>query len=70
MDEIELQELDPQKIYVVLVPQKDMGKLAMATFPKNVVAGFPKEMVEFQQLDDLVNRLGYKLVRKDDPRYE
>lgn len=69
MDEVEFVEFDPTKVYIALVPMADLGKFTMKDFPKNVVAGFPKEMIEFQKLEELVDKLGYKLVEKNDPRY-
>lgn len=68
--EPEFVELDPRKVYVVLVPLKALPHLMDVQFPKNVVAGFAKETIEFDQLESLVDRLGYKLVDKKDPRYQ
>lgn len=67
--EPEFVELDPRKVYVVLVPLRALPHLQMVKFPKNVVAGFAKETIEFTQLEQLVDKLGYHLVEKDDPRY-
>lgn len=68
--EPEFTELDPHKIYVALVPLKALPHLEMALFPPNVVAGFAKETIEFEQLKTLCEKLGYHLVEKTDPRYE
>jgi hypothetical protein len=68
--EPEFLELDPHKVYVALVPLRALPYLQMVDYPKNVVAGFAKETIEFVQLEALVDRLGYRIVEKDDPRYK
>lgn len=68
--EPELVELDPKKIYVALVPLRALPHFQASVFPKNVVAGFPKELIEFEQLNEICDRLGYRLVDKKDPRYQ
>lgn len=69
--EVDLQELDPRKTYVALVKSADLPTVFRdAQFPKNVVAAFDRELIEFEALSRLVDRLGYKLVEKSDPRFE
>lgn len=68
--EPEFVELDPRKVYVVLVPLRALPYLQMAQYPLNVVAGFAKETIEFAQLEALCDQLGFKLVEKNDPRYK
>lgn len=68
--EPEFVELDPRKVYVALVPLRALPYFTMANFPPCVVAGFPKETIEFEQLKTLCEKLGYHLVEKGDPRYE
>lgn len=68
--EPEVVELDPRKVYVALVPLEALPHFSMVNFPANVVAGFPKELIEFEELTKLCDRLGYNLVEKADPRFD